>query len=254
MTRVILWDFDGTLATRPGLWSACVIEVLDQYSPDHGVSRSQVARMLESRFPWHDWETAHDHLSDSEAWWDPVLVLITDAMMAVGIPPGDTAAVAGSFRECFLDSNRWHVYDDSLPALRLARREGWRNVILSNHVPELPALVEQLGLADHVEVVISSAAHGYEKPHPEAFRIALEAAEAPTSVWMVGDNPIADIAGAAQLGIPGILARVPDLDPAIVQRLESSYGAARFPDWQQLCDRRAETALKAVELILSDGR
>lgn len=51
-----------------------------------------------------------------------------------------------------------------------------------------------------------------------------------------------------------MLARAPELGPAVVQRLESSYGATRFPDWQQLCDRRAETALKAVELILSDGR
>lgn len=29
-------------------------------------------------------------------------------------------------------------------------------------------------------------------------------------LWMIGDNPIADIAGAAALGIPGILVRKND--------------------------------------------
>ena len=35
---MVMWDFDGTLAQRPGLWGACVIEVLDEAEPDHGVS------------------------------------------------------------------------------------------------------------------------------------------------------------------------------------------------------------------------
>ncbi len=126
-------------------------------------------------------------------------------------------------------------------------------VIVSNHVPELPALVSQLGLANHVDAVLTSAEHGYEKPHPGAFRIALRAAGAPTSVWMVGDNPIADIAGAAQVGVPGVLTRTPDFDDVLIKRLESSYGASRFPDWQRLCDRRARTALEAVEVILSES-
>lgn len=166
VTRAILWDFDGTLATRPGLWSACVLEVLDEFRPDHGVARAQVAGQLESRFPWHDWETVHDHVCDPEAWWEPVLGLIAEAMIGVGVPPQDAPVLAGRFRECFVESHRWHVYPDSGKALRLAAVEGWRNVIVSNQVPELPALVSQLGLANHVDAVLTSAEHGYEKPHP----------------------------------------------------------------------------------------
>jgi len=29
----------------------------------------------------------------------------------------------------------------------------------------------------------------------------------PTSVWMIGDNPVADVAGAEAVGIPAILVR-----------------------------------------------
>ena len=250
--RAILWDFDGTLATRPGLWSSCVIEVLDLHNPGHGVSRADAARFLESGFPWHHWEKVHDQLCDPDAWWDPVLAMIANAMLGAGVTLESVPTLAAHFRDRFLDSSRWHVYPDSAEALRLSASKGWRNVIISNHVPELPRLVADLGLGEHVHAVLTSAAHGYEKPHPVAFRLALEAAEAPTAVWMIGDNPIADIAGAAQLGIPGILTRAPDLDPPLVHRLESSYGASHFPDWQKHCDRRASTALEAVEFILTE--
>jgi len=252
--RVVLWDFDGTLATRPGLWSSCVVEVLDECQPGHGVTRAEVAGFLESKFPWHDWGTVHDAVRGPDAWWEPIIALIADAMVGVGVPPGSARAAAAQFRECFLNPARWHVYPDSVDALRLSAMGGWRNVVLSNHVPELPELIRHLGLDEHVHAVVTSAAHGHEKPHPGAFRIALETAGAPEVAWMVGDNPIADIAGAAQVGIPGVLTRSPDFDPHYLQRLESSYGAARFPDWQQHCGLRAGTALEAVKIILGEKR
>jgi putative hydrolase of the HAD superfamily len=80
-------------------------------------------------------------------------------------------------------------------------------VILSNHVPELEAIISGLGIRDRFAAVITSALIGYEKPHPEAFRIALAKAGHPETVWMVGDNPRADVAGAEAAGIPAILVR-----------------------------------------------
>jgi hypothetical protein len=35
----------------------------------------------------------------------------------------------------------WEVFADTRPALKATAEAGWRNVILSNHVPELAALV-----------------------------------------------------------------------------------------------------------------
>jgi putative hydrolase of the HAD superfamily len=160
----ILWDFDGTLATRPGLWSACVVEVLDEHLPGHGATRQQVAEFLNNGFPWHNWEKVHDDLCNTEDWWEPVLALITDAMIGVGVGPGAAASLAPRFRESFVDPARWHVFPDTLEALWLAGSAGWRNVIVSNHVPELPDLVFKLGLADHVHAVLNSAEHGHEKP------------------------------------------------------------------------------------------
>ena len=219
-----------------------------------GVTRAAVAPFLETGFPWHDWQTAHEHLRDPDDWWQPVLELVADAMVGVGIDQTLAASLSTKVRSSFIDPARWHVYPDSFEALRLSASEGWRNLIVSNHVPELPCLIDGLGLSDHVEAVVNSAHTGSEKPHPGAFRLALEAAEDPATAWMVGDNPIADIAGAAQLGIPGILTRSPQFDPGFVHRLETRYGSPGFSDWQIHCERRADTALEAVEMILKDRR
>ena len=44
-------------------------------------------------------------------------------------------------------------------------------------------------------------------PHPEAFRHALRECGDPTAVWMVGDNPNADVAGAEAIGLRAVQGR-----------------------------------------------
>jgi hypothetical protein len=61
------------------------------------------------------------------------------------------------------------------------------------------------------------------KPHPDAFRMALRAAGAPRAVWMVGDNPIADVRGAEAMGIPAILVRT---QASVERRVEGLEQAA----------------------------
>lgn len=68
--------------------------------------------------------------------------------------------------------------------------------------------MEALGLAGWFDAVVTSARVGFEKPHPRLF----EAARAVTPrgpIWMIGDNPVADFAGACGVGINAILVRTP---------------------------------------------
>lgn len=51
--RVVLWDFDGTLAYRPDLWSGCLLELLDEELPDHQVTLDDLRPHLRDGFPWH---------------------------------------------------------------------------------------------------------------------------------------------------------------------------------------------------------
>jgi putative hydrolase of the HAD superfamily len=206
--RIVLWDFDGTLAWRPGLWGGCVAEVLDELLPGHGVAIDTVREGLRGGFPWHAPTTPHPHLSDAEAWLAPILDLIAAAVERAGVARSQAERVARAVRERFIDpSCGWQLFDDTVPALARLSEFGWSHVVLSNHVPELPDLVRGLGLTGHFKHVVTSARIGYEKPHAEAFRAALRMCGNPRRVWMVGDNPVADVGGAEAIGLPAILVR-----------------------------------------------
>ena len=206
--RLVLWDFDGTLAWRAGMWSGAVMEVLDEHERGHGVVIERIREGLSNGYPWDSWRRPHPDLCEPGRWWELVQQQIARSLEGAGIDAARAAALAVSVRERYLDVTvAWQLFDDTLPALRALREQGWRNVVLSNHVPELDELVGGLGLEPHLDGVFSSARTGYEKPHPEAFRLALAACGNPREVWMVGDNPHADIEGAEAVGLPAILVR-----------------------------------------------
>ena len=224
--RVVMWDFDGTLAWREGLWSGCLLEVLDEHEPGHTATLETIRARLRGGFPWHRHEVAHPELSEADAWWRALTPLIAGALAGCGVAEARVGELSRAMRERFVDGTRvWRLFADTPAALRATAAAGWRNVILSNHVPELPDLIGQLGLGDLVEEVFSSAATGYEKPHPEAFRGALRACGEPRERWMVGDNPRADVAGAESLGIPAVLIRT---DGPASRRAPDAAAAARL--------------------------
>jgi len=128
------------------------------------------------------------------------------AYSAAGIEVSLVPELVRRVRELYCDSSRFLLYEDTVPALELVRRSGARAVILSNHVPELPRIIQQLGLGAVVDEVFTSAVIGFEKPNREAFLKALGSIPAASSC-MIGDNPVADVAGATAVGVRGVLVR-----------------------------------------------
>jgi putative hydrolase of the HAD superfamily len=216
----VLWDFDGTLAFREGMWVGCLLDVLDEHEPGHTRCADDFRPSLHNGFPWHTPDVPHPELVDADAWWSRVEALLARAYRAAGYTAERATFLAGHARRVFTDPARaWRLFDDSLPALERLRAEGWRHVIVSNHVPELSSLLVHLGLAPLVDAVVNSAETGYEKPHPQAFVLARRAAGDPEELWMVGDNPVADVAGAEAAGIPSILVRR-DGAPSVAEAAE----------------------------------
>ncbi len=208
MTRVILWDFDGTLAERPGMWSGCLVETLDAHSDGHGVTTDDLRPFLRNGFPWHRSEAAHHELSKEDAWWGQVEALLAAAYEGVGIESAAASELASLAHARYVDpAIGWRLFPDVTPVLERLRARGWSHVVLSNHVPELPAIAAGIGLTPLVDRIVTSAATGFEKPHPEAFACAFDGTGRPADVWMVGDNEVADVAGAEAVGIPAILVR-----------------------------------------------
>jgi putative hydrolase of the HAD superfamily len=211
--KLLIWDFDGTLAYREGQWSGALLDVLNQHIPGHTITREQMRPHLRHGFPWHTPDQSHAHLTSADAWWAHLMPVFHAAFTANGFTPEQATLLAPYVRAAYCHPNAWFTYPETIATLAALAHAGWIHVILSNHVPELPDLVHQLGLDAFVTAIFTSAVIGYEKPHPAAFHHILSRMPRLDEVWMVGDNPSADIAGAAAVGVPGILVRT--FDPAV---------------------------------------
>jgi putative hydrolase of the HAD superfamily len=205
--RVIFWDFDRTLAYRPRGWSGTMLDILLEVEPNSRLTRDHFAPFTNEGFPWDTPEIPHPELVTADLWWQRIEVLIARGYLGVGLDQETAHLLARRFRARYLDLAGWIVYDDVHSTLTKLVDLGWRHIIVSNHIPELPELVDALGLGSLIEAVITSARVAYEKPNKEIFRIAQTLAGTPEVCWMVGDNPVADVLGAESAGIKGILVR-----------------------------------------------
>ncbi|MFD9692542.1 HAD family hydrolase [Kitasatospora sp. NPDC059088] len=93
---------------------------------------------------------------------------------------------------------------ETLIRLNLLRAAGWTVGVLTNGATDIQrAKLTAAGILNHVDTVCISEEAGARKPDPEAFRVAASRCgfEPPADAWMVGDNPVTDIAGASAAGL-----------------------------------------------------
>lgn len=208
--KLLAWDFDGTLAFRVGMWSEALAEVARVEVPGCEVTRAAFVPHLQSGFPWHNPERPHTHITSHEQWWEHLSPVIENALVkGAGVSIEQAKRLVPHVRANYADPAHWALFRDVLPCLEELAERGWKQVILSNHVPELPLLVKALGLAPYITAVFNSATLGYEKPHPESFGAVLASFQDATTVWMVGDNYAVDVQGAQAAGLSAILVRNP---------------------------------------------
>ena len=206
MQKYLVWDFDGTLGYREGGWTGAMVEVLRRHAPECDATADHVRRHIQTGFPWH---APHQPYSvrSAEQWWDDLSPIFERAFAAVGIEAVQAKYMAQEVRFAYIGSKQWRLYDDTAPALTQLSEAGWTHLLLSNHVPELSVLLRHLQINQFFAQAFNSAETGYEKPHPQAYRAVLDSVGNAESLWMIGDSMVADIAGAAAAGIPGILVR-----------------------------------------------
>ena len=207
VNRVVFWDFDGTLARRHGMWSGALLDALRLVQPSTTVTAELLSPHLGSGFPWHTPDVTRARQSP-EQWWATLAPTIVSAYAGAGVDAEHAESAAAHVPAEFYRPDAWTLVEGAADALRVTRNAGYRNVILSNHPPELPALVDALGLSSLVDNTITSATVGAEKPHRAIFDYAMRSAHVTVddNLWMVGDNPVADVQGARAAGIRSVLA------------------------------------------------
>lgn len=97
-------------------------------------------------------------------------------------------------------------YDDVIPVISELHEHGYKLGVLSNLRRDMPALCNNLGLAQFLDFYVSSVDVGAEKPDPAVFLAALDKANVEASEAVhVGDQRRSDVVGAQRVGIHPIL-------------------------------------------------
>jgi putative hydrolase of the HAD superfamily len=125
---------------------------------------------------------------------------------------------------------------EAASALRRVREAGLVAGVISNSNGSVRSILEETGLAAHLDFIIDSSVVGVEKPDPRIFHLGLrEAGVAAAQAVYVGDLYSVDVLGARAAGLDGIL-----LDPRGF--------------WAPRDCRLAGGLNEAVRLALQDGK
>jgi putative hydrolase of the HAD superfamily len=142
-------------------------------------------------------------LAAERRWWGERIETVLQAAGAPGAP----LELQHELFDHFADPTLWHVYADVPDRLALWHRSGLRLAVVSNFDQRLHGLLEGLGLARWMELVVVSSQAGAAKPSPEPFRQALAGLGlGPDQAWHVGDSP-EDEEGARAAGLRCLLVR-----------------------------------------------
>lgn len=171
------------------------------------VTAEQLHPYTTGGYTWSQPDIPHPELDTPEKWWDMLDANFARAFAANGADEHLAWQLARQVRYVYPQPQYFQLYEDTLPTLDALSAQGWTHLILSNHVPEFRTIAEALGLTSRVRAIFNSAEIGYEKPHPQIYRATLDAIPDAEKIWMIGDNPVADVQGAEAMGIPAILVR-----------------------------------------------
>ena len=105
-------------------------------------------------------------------------------------------------------NHHFEIYDDVAPVLAELAGRGFALGVISNSHRSLDAFKTHFKLDSLISTTVSSAEHGFMKPHRSIFEAALVHARVNAAqAVMVGDSLKADIEGARAAGMRGILLR-----------------------------------------------
>ena len=211
--KAIFWDFDGTLIHKNEESFSSLKEalLLNHYKIDD----LDIRAALREALPWNNWEISYEYEAGKK-WWDRLFSKLSSFYAQHGVLEVDL--VNSAYKKHILSSSCYTLFDDAPIILEYCRNLGYRNYILSNNYPELPQAVEKLGLAEFFSGYIISGNIGFEKPRPEIFQQAISVAGNPEIRYMVGDNPVADIQGAKNVGLQTIF-----VHPTVVESQYADY-------------------------------
>lgn len=202
---VLFWDFHGTLTEHDHNWSDIAFDLLKKELGVNAPSAEQLhKRLRHSCLPWWVCTPAESEKLTQKAWWQFVEGQFARIFVEYGAEEKAAAQMAKAFRPKMTNAEMHHLRPDTIRVLAALQKRGYRQYIVSNNFPELPKIVEALGLMPYLCGVVVSGAVGHDKPHKAIFEYAGRLANNPEKIIMIGDNPHDDVEGAKNAGLGAI--------------------------------------------------
>jgi len=206
--RYIIWDFDGTLGERTGMWSGTLLEVLHANGHGKQLAAKDLRPFLAAGFRWHNAHSTNPPRTSPDLWWSELEPIFQRAFLeGAKVPLAESQHLAREVRRKYVDPAKWTLFSDASQTLGTLAEDGWQHILLTNHVPELTSLLAALSIHRYFTAVFNSADTGIEKPHVQAFENVRSSLTGHPTLWMIGDSFTADVEGAESAGIPAILVR-----------------------------------------------
>jgi putative hydrolase of the HAD superfamily len=193
--RAAIFDFYGTLA-RAVSWGPDLAAVLagrghDMDEAAHRAWQAEVFDGMEHR--------EHSESRDRYLAWERAR--LRRLAEASGAPSGDLEALAAELHAATRDY-RLAAYDEVPAVLAELRARGLVVAVCSNWTWDLHDALDQAGLGEAADVVVTSAQAGVRKPHPAIFALTLERCGVdPGEAVFVGDTWYPDVEGAWAAGL-----------------------------------------------------
>ncbi len=221
MWRVALFDLGDTLMHPLGDWPA-TLERAD---------RALAQTLIDAGLPL-EIDSFHQELTQTLKRYyrerdrlqieTTIFGVVRELLEKNGHPNPPPAIIQRALRARYaITQKNWQLEEDTLACLTALRESGLRLGLVSNagdHQDVLD-LTEKFGIAPFFDLILTSAACGFRKPHAHIFEQALAHwGIRPSQAVMIGDRLDTDIAGAKALGIYSIwltrrAARPPKIDP-----------------------------------------
>jgi putative hydrolase of the HAD superfamily len=144
-------------------------------------------------------------------WWRQVVGTVFEKALGTPAPDRFLSPCFEALFAHYAEPAAWRVFPEVLGVLAEARAAGLRLAVVSNFDLRLHGILAGHGL--QFDEVITSADARVRKPDPAIFRAALKRLGLqPHEVLHAGDSPVADIEGAAAVGIDACLIARPAMD------------------------------------------
>jgi FMN phosphatase YigB (HAD superfamily) len=191
--EAVLWDVEGTLVVR----GRSAVEIAVRELTRHGVDPSGIAPPA--------LDAAQCYLAERIDLWDQQAEIagFREAVRLLLGPEARTSpSLVDDLAEAFATAyDAFEPVDGIGRVLGKVRSLGIRQGVVSNWPGSLGRFLEHVGLAAHLDVVVSSGTEGILKPDPRLFERALERLEIPpTAAVVVGNDLTHDITPARGLG------------------------------------------------------